>query len=323
MEVYDLALAGGSRSKKTRKDYNAILKKLKIYFNDPEMDAITIHHLRQWQAERMGQVEAGQIVVDTVHTELRTIKAFFRWCMDDEIIHKNPCQRLEMPKLPKFRPPKFISDADLQRMLDYSMGLIRDHLIVRLLANTGCRVGGLISMRLDHIFLDGQISDDLPSQQQMFNAADLRAIRHPSAWVIEKGDRYRLVYFNQRTAQVLRAYLVIRPMYPQADVSQRLILGRYGPLQESGVNQMLRRLGNRAGVSGPHNPHAFRHAWARRAILKGMDLEFVSRLLGHQSESITRKFYLQWLQSELAAQHQKYDTMTNFDRPLKRRATDF
>ena len=57
-------------------------------------------------------------------------------------------------------------------------------------------------------------------------------------------------------------------------------------LQISGVEVRLRVLGRRLGISKVH-PHKFRRTLATMAIDKGMPIEQVQQLLGHQSIDTT------------------------------------
>ena len=60
-------------------------------------------------------------------------------------------------------------------------------------------------------------------------------------------------------------------------------------LQISGVEIRLRKLGRRLGISKVH-PHKFRRTLATMAIDKGMPIEQVQQLLGHQSVDTTLQY---------------------------------
>lgn len=67
--------------------------------------------------------------------------------------------------------------------------------------------------------------------------------------------------------------------------------------------------GKLADVTGPHNAHTFRHAWAHRALQKEMDLTRASRILGHSTIRVTAQFYTYWTEKELKQAHRQYDTL--------------
>jgi site-specific recombinase XerD len=77
----------------------------------------------------------------------------------------------------------------------------------------------------------------------------------------------------------------------------------------SGPRQLLKRLAGEIGITGPHNPHAFRHAFARRMLANGMDISDLSRLMGHSSIQVTAKHYLCWTAAELGQKHAQFNSL--------------
>jgi hypothetical protein len=63
--------------------------------------------------------------------------------------------------------------------------------------------------------------------------------------------------------------------------------------------------GTRAGVDAIHNPHAWRHTFAKMAIMNGADLTMVQRLMGHRSIKITADYYSHYAVDELALIHDR------------------
>lgn len=121
--------------------------------------------------------------------------------------------------------------------------------------------------------------------------------------VCEKGDKTRRVFFTEETAEALNDYLTERTNCN----SSYVFVGRYGkPLTESGVYQVFKRLAKRAGIKGRFNPHAWRHAWAGRALRRGARLEHISEALGHSSSVVTKQFYLVWDDRIRKETHEKY-----------------
>jgi site-specific recombinase XerD len=62
------------------------------------------------------------------------------------------------------------------------------------------------------------------------------------------------------------------------------------------VYQRMQEIGERAGVVDCR-PHRLRDTFAVRKLLAGMNLEDVSRLLGHSSIKITQSYYARWISS--------------------------
>jgi site-specific recombinase XerD len=79
-----------------------------------------------------------------------------------------------------------------------------------------------------------------------------------------------------------------------------------------GVSQILRRVGLRAGVTGAHNPHSFRHAFAREYLGNGGDLATLADLLGH-ADIGTTSMYLIFAPNELQRKHDRFSPVPKLD----------
>ena len=62
------------------------------------------------------------------------------------------------------------------------------------------------------------------------------------------------------------------------------------PLPARKAYTMIRRLGRRAGLMKPLNPHALRHSFATHLLLGGSDLRVLQELLGHKTLAATQKY---------------------------------
>lgn len=226
----------------------------------------------------------GGLSVYTLFGLVTTWRRFFNWCVEKRYIQTSPAAHLRKPQLPD-EPPKAISKADMMKLLKAaktSKYPKRDYAIVSVLADTGCRVGGLVGLKLKDL--------DLVSGR---------------AVVREKGRggqrKARNVYMTPDTVKAIKAYLKVR----YSD-SEFVFVGVRGKLKESGVYQVLERLAERADVSEHFNPHAFRHGFARGMIDNGADLSTVSQCLGHEDIFVTARFYARWADKELKEKHERY-----------------
>ena len=169
---------------------------------------------------------------------------------------------------------------------DESMEILRDNCteprdlaIIDLLASTGMRVGELVNLNIEDI-----------------NFEERECV------VFGKGDKERKVYFDAKTKIHLMNYLDMR-----CDNNPALFVSLdkpYTRLNISGVEIRVRELGRRLNLEKIH-PHKFRRTMATRAIDKGMPIEQVQKLLGHQQIDTTMK-YAMVNQSNVKASHRKY-----------------
>ncbi len=202
---------------------------------------------------------ATKVTVDNIR---RILSSFFSWLEDEDYIVKSPVRRIHKVKVGKTVKETY-SDEALEQMRDHCEG-IRDLALIDLLASTGMRVGELVKLNRNDIDFENR-----------------------ECIVTGKGDKQRRVYFDARTKIHLQRYLAERiDDNPALFVS---LLAPYDRLQISGVEIRLRRLGRELNIPKVH-PHKFRRTLATMAIDKGMPIEQVQHLLGHQSLDTTLQY---------------------------------
>lgn len=141
---------------------------------------------------------------------------------------------------------------------------IRDLAMIDLLASTGIRVGELVKLNRSEVDFENR-----------------------ECIVFGKGSKQRRVYFDARTKIHLQKYLSGRD-----DDNEALFVSLLKPnsrLLISGVEIRLRKIGNELNLSKVH-PHKFRRTLATMAIDRGMPIEQVQQLLGHQSIDTTLQY---------------------------------
>lgn len=223
--------------------------------------------------------EPGGLSPATLRGYCRAWRAFFNWLVDSGAIVCSPAAKLKLPALPA-QPPKAVTRSDMELIIEAArLSSERDYAILCILADSACRVSGLCSITLDNIDLD-----------------------HGQAIVVEKRQT-RFLLFSPRTVAAIRDYLSCRPLV----VSRALFISkRHAAITPNGVYQLLDRLAGVAQVTGRHNPHSFRHGWARAALAAGADISDVAHLLGHRDVQTTYQFYGRWDAAELHALHDRY-----------------
>jgi site-specific recombinase XerD len=217
---------------------------------------------------------AGKVTVDNVR---RIFSSFFTWLEAEDYIMKSPVRRIHKVKTSKTVKETY-SDETLEIMRDQS-GTLRDLAIIDLLISTGIRVGELVTLDRSDIDFENR-----------------------ECVVIGKGDKERRVYFDARAKIHLQDYLKSR-----SDDNPALFVTfdkPYSRLQIGGVETRLRVLGRRLNITKVH-PHKFRRTMATKAIDKGMPIEQVQQLLGHQNVDTTLR-YAMVNQNNVKLSHKKF-----------------
>ena len=241
---------------------------------DKKISHITTDDLRNYLNNYQKESGASKVTVDNIR---RILSSFFAWLEDENYIVKSPVRRIHKVKTGKTVKETY-SDEALEEMRDHA-GNSRDLAMIDLLASTGMRVGELVKLNRKDI--------DFQNRECV---------------VTGKGDKQRKVYFDARTKIHLSRYLSER-----TDNNEALFVSLLAPserLQISGVEIRLRNLGRQLNIPKVH-PHKFRRTLATMAIDKGMPIEQVQHLLGHQSLA-TNLQYAMVNQNHIKLSHRKY-----------------
>lgn len=245
----------------------------------------------------------GGLSVFSIASRLRSVKRLFNWLTEEGALTENPAKRLKLPKLPQ-KEPKSVSVQAFEQLLAATAGdsviKRRDRALLLLLADTGCRVGGLVHLRVQDVDLARQL-----------------------ALVTEKGEKIRSVFFMPLTADALRRWLEVRPVVAGDWLFVNLGARQTWPqLTEDAVGEALRRLKQVAGVTEPVTPHRFRHGFAREYLRSGGDLATLSRILGHSSVEVTARYYAVFTPSELQEFHGKHSPVARLMKRQNEGETD-
>ena len=235
---------------------------------------MTTEDLRDYLTKYQMSRKSSKVTIDNIR---RILSSFFSWLEDEDYIVKSPVRRIHKVKTPKVVKTTF-TDEELELMRDNCED-IRDLAMIDLLASTGMRVGELVALNRDDI-----------------NFTERECV------VSGKGNKQRLVYFDARAKIHLQNYLDSR-----TDNEEALFVTLRAPyerLQIGGVEARLRELGQSLNISNVH-PHKFRRTMATNAIDKGMPVEQVQQLLGHQKIDTTMH-YAMVKQENVKQAHRKF-----------------
>lgn len=260
-------------SEKTLTYYRKTIEAMATAIDKP-VQQITTDDLRRYLTEYQVQRKSSRVTIDNIR---RILSTFFSWLEDEDYIVKSPIRRIHKVKTAKILKDTYTDEA-LELMRDHC-GNLRDLAIIDLLASSGMRVGEMVTLNRDDI-----------------NFHDRECV------VFGKGSKERLVYFDARTKIHLQNYLDSR-----TDGSPALFVtlrAPYSRLQIGGVEMRLRQLGRRLSIPKVH-PHKFRRTLATSAIDKGMPIEQVQQLLGHQKIDTTMH-YAMVKQQNVKLAHRKY-----------------
>lgn len=291
-----MAKAVAGCTKRTIERYNADIRSAltEIGKDADQVTAIDVQaHIARMLARGLSKVTADNV--------RRSLSTFYAWCYREELIRKNPMTKVDHIKIRKQQKQAF-SELEVE-LIRNATRTNRERALVETLFSTGCRVSELVSIKISDI--DG-------------NAID----------VIGKGEKHRTVYLNARALLAIQNYLSERCdqnpyLFPKGSSNIRdpehfgkcrsfgpewykdeMFVDPDGHADSSAIGAIVRSIGKRAGVEKCH-PHRFRRTCATFALRRGMPLEQVSKMLGHEQLSTTQ-IYLDLSEKELEQAHAKY-----------------
>lgn len=278
-------------TERTIRLYATELKKILEAINKT-VDDITADDIRYYLALRERR---DGICKTTANNELRYMRSFFGWLHVEEMIPRNPTAKLDSIKVVKKKKQAF-TELEVERIRN-GCANAKEIAAVEVMLSTGCRVTELVSIKIE----------DIDSGKLIVHG---------------KGEKDRMVYLNAKAQVALERYMKERKdknpyMFPKmvsvVELKRKNDRCSYrypenvipdGHMDKSSVEAMMRRIGKRAGVAGVH-PHRFRRTCATFALRRGMPIEQVSKMLGHEQISTTQ-IYLDMDETELEQAHKKY-----------------
>ena len=261
------------RSEKTLKYYQTTIEMMVQSLGKNARHILT-EDLRDYLTKYQINHNSSRVTIDNIR---RILSSFFSWLEDEDYIVKSPVRRIHKVKT-AFSIKETYSDEELEIMRD-NCEEIRDLAIIDMLASTGMRIGEMVLLNREDV--------DFSERECI---------------VFGKGDKERIVYFDARSKLHLQEYLKSR-----TDDNPALFVTLRAPherVQIGGVEYRLREMGKRLNIHKVH-PHKFRRTLATMAIDKGMPIEQLQHLLGHQRIDTTLQ-YAMVKQSNVKAAHRKY-----------------
>lgn len=260
-------------SEKTLKYYKSTIEIVLDSINK-SIKNITTNDLRNYLTNYQEEHKSSRVTIDNIR---RILSSFFSWLEDEDFIIKSPVRRIHKVKSATIIK-EIYSDESLELMRDNCNNL-RDLALIDILSSTGMRVGELVLLNRDDI---------------NFNERE--------CVVFGKGDKERIVYFDARTKIHLQNYLDSRN-----DDNNALFVTLRKPFNRitiGGIEIRIREMGKKLDINKAH-PHKFRRTLATKAIDKGMPIEQLQKLLGHQRIDTTLQ-YAMVKQSNVKIAHKKY-----------------
>lgn len=263
-------------SKFTMNAYRLDLRQFSDFLQDKttqpvnRIDKSTIRFYMEWLAKNYKP--------RSIKRKLATLKSFFVFLEQEEIIDLSPFRKLRLHLERSKNLPRTLSVSSVESLFTsaYSqldeetkdskryLQAVRDVAVLETLFSTGIRVAELCHLKTSNVDL-----------------------HHFQILVTGKGKRERVIPLcDPATTKALVHY---KKSYQQfLEPEKAFFLNRNMlPLSDQSVRQILRKHRDRACLDEAVTPHMFRHTIATLLLEKGVDIRNIQVLLGHSSLSVT------------------------------------
>lgn len=206
------------------------------------------------------------------------IHTFFDWCVKEEYLTKNPCDRIGPIKF-EVKPREPLSDIELELVRDACKDY-REKALIELLYSTGCRVSEMVVLKKSDI-------DFQTKEVHLFG----------------KGSKHRISYLNARAEVALKKYWFTREDYCDSVIAT--IRHPHKGISKAQIEQIVRQIGERAGIGRNLYPHLIRHTTASMSLERGMNVTDLQKMLGHEKLDTTM-IYAKVNQDSVRYSHHKF-----------------
>lgn len=264
-------------SKRTLKAYKCDLRAFLGFFKSKPITTIGIEDLRGY----LTQLGKENLKDSTIRRKLATIKVFFTFLEDEELIQTSPTNKLKKKFKVSKRLPRVLSVKDVKNLLKAT------HILAKKASN-----GSILSMKrlkrlrdramLEILFATGIRIDELI--RLSIHDVDLN---RKTLIIFGKGRKERLLYVS--CDEVL--FSIAEYLNYRAKLNLRtnaFFVNKFGTrLSVHSLRNIFNEYCQIANISCKFTPHCLRHTMATMLIENGADVRSVQEILGHSRISTT------------------------------------
>lgn len=204
----------------------------------------------------------------TANRKLSCLKAFYKYCLQQDLIKVNTISKVQGPRTPK-KLPVFVEEDNMEKLLkdlkfDDSYKGMQSKLVLDLLYQTGIRRSELTGLKTDDV--------------DIFNS---------EIKVLGKRNKERIIPVNIELKRNLETFVnVKRDMGLTSEFM--FVTEKNKPLSASQVYTLVKKYLSLVTTLHKRSPHVLRHTFATHLLNNGANINAVKELLGHANLSATQ-----------------------------------
>ncbi len=210
----------------------------------------------------------------TISRKISSQRGFIKYCRKHKFINNDIFSNISLRKGER-KLPTVLSVDEVYQLLTIDVkdfDTLRNRLLYSLLYDTGLRISEALNLDVRDINLNKN-----------------------SFSVFGKGKKQRIVFYTDRTKQLLKEYIDIKnKLQIEKNISikedrDRLFVTNLGKhLSISSVESIFEKQRVKFGWQKNFTPHVLRHSYATHLLNNGASIRMVQQMLGHSSLSTTQ-----------------------------------
>ena len=279
------------RASNTVQAYRRDLRQYQAWLTARQLTPLTVDH--DDLTAFVNDAKASGKAMSSIARQMAAIRMLHRYLATEQYRPDDPTGRLDGVRVPS-GIPKPLSEEQVTSLLDAVVGNEplhrRDRAMLELLYATGARISEVVGLSMGDINFDDSLV-------RLFG----------------KGSKERIVPFGSSAALAIddwfspsgRARLMPDRWKRRGDAEAVFLNQRGGRLSRQGAWLVIKKYGDRAGITDHLSPHVLRHSCATHLLDHGADLRVVQEMLGHASISTT-EIYTHLDSEHLRSLHRLY-----------------
>ncbi len=285
LKFYDYSLYIRGFSKATIARYKVAINLYRRLANVKQINEITGKNVREFLYN--GRTERHWKVNSFICFHI-SLRVFFKWCIKEGYMEKDPTVDVEIPKVEKRLPPKLTKQDTLKLLeivynypYDYKFLRYRNHAIFSTFVFAGLRKKELLNLKCTDV--------DIENLSIFINQG--------------KGSKDRIIPMSYTLAQTLKRYAEDRKRLNKTCPEFFTSINRNQGYTDSGLKRLTDQMREASGIK--FTIHKLRHTFATLMLEGGCDIYSLSKMMGH-SDIKTTTIYLAASAEHLRSQMTKH-----------------
>lgn len=283
---FPICIDNGEHKPKTVSFYNDTVKNITAYFGQNPLQQITAIDIQKFIIYLRTE---KSFAPQTVHHHYRTLNMIFAYAQKQEIILKNPMDKVDPPKLAKKQIDAFSPEAAKVFFSALNECPLDFRCMLHLMITTGIRRGECIGLKWRDI-------DETRSLVKIERNVTYTAKSGITVSTPKTSASLRTIPLMNSTLKLLNALKAQRMAeHPNTTLDDSFIFpgenSIFAPRDPAAVTQRVKRFMRSNGLPDM-SPHDLRHSCATLLLSSGADVKSVQEILGHTNASTTLNFYV-------------------------------